>query len=160
MVHMPRKLMTLCLVYEHPRILLGMKKRGFGEGRWNGFGGKVHENESIENAARRELFEEAGIHAGELQQVGRLDFIFAGKPDVLEVNFFRVMTWTGEPQESEEMRPQWFAMDEIPFANMWPDDVHWMPLFFLGKKFLGTVTYDASGESITKNMIKTVDLLE
>ncbi|CAN0505072.1 unnamed protein product, partial [Ectocarpus sp. 12 AP-2014] len=32
-------------------ILLGMKKRGFGEGKWNGFGGKVESGESVEEAA-------------------------------------------------------------------------------------------------------------
>ena len=38
-----------------------MKKRGFGAGRWNGFGGKVAPAETIEDAARRELLEEAGV---------------------------------------------------------------------------------------------------
>ncbi|CAN0403706.1 unnamed protein product, partial [Ectocarpus sp. 8 AP-2014] len=44
-------------------ILLGMKKRGFGEGKWNGFGGKVESGESVEEAAKRELMEEAGLTA-------------------------------------------------------------------------------------------------
>lgn len=34
-------------------VLLGMKKRGFGAGKWNGFGGKVQPGETIEEAARR-----------------------------------------------------------------------------------------------------------
>jgi len=33
------------------------------------------------------------------------------------------------------MKPEWFFIDEIPFKEMWPDDVYWMPLFFSGKKF-------------------------
>jgi 8-oxo-dGTP pyrophosphatase MutT (NUDIX family) len=37
-------------------ILLGMKKRGFGAGKWNGFGGKLEENESNEAAAKRSTF--------------------------------------------------------------------------------------------------------
>ena len=49
--------MTLCLVVKENTILLGMKKRGFGVGRWNGFGGKLHEGESIEDAAKRETLE-------------------------------------------------------------------------------------------------------
>jgi hypothetical protein len=36
-----KKILTLTIIYQHPRVLLGMKKRGFGAGRWNGFGGKV-----------------------------------------------------------------------------------------------------------------------
>ena len=47
------KLYTLAFVLDAGRILLGMKKRGFGAGRWNGFGGKVDPGESIEAAAKR-----------------------------------------------------------------------------------------------------------
>ena len=36
-----RKLLTLVFLREGRRVLLGMKKRGFGVGKWNGFGGKV-----------------------------------------------------------------------------------------------------------------------
>lgn len=39
------KLLTLCIVRKDSKVLLGMKKRGFGEGCWNGFGGKVTEGE-------------------------------------------------------------------------------------------------------------------
>ena len=41
------------LVIEGDRILLGLKKRVFGEGWWNGFGGKINHNETIEEAAIR-----------------------------------------------------------------------------------------------------------
>ena len=32
---------TLCLLMRDNEILLAMKKRGFGVGKWNGVGGKV-----------------------------------------------------------------------------------------------------------------------
>ena len=47
------KLYTLALIRNNDNILLGMKKRGFGVGRWNGFGGKVHSGETILEAAKR-----------------------------------------------------------------------------------------------------------
>jgi 8-oxo-dGTP diphosphatase / 2-hydroxy-dATP diphosphatase len=34
-------------------VLLGMKKRGFGAGKYNGFGGKIEENESNLDGAIR-----------------------------------------------------------------------------------------------------------
>jgi 8-oxo-dGTP pyrophosphatase MutT (NUDIX family) len=40
------------------QILLAMKKRGFGVGKWNGPGGKVQEKETILQAAVREVKEE------------------------------------------------------------------------------------------------------
>ena len=47
------KLLTLVFVFNGGKILLGMKKRGFGAGRWNGFGGKVDSTETIEAGAKR-----------------------------------------------------------------------------------------------------------
>jgi len=49
----PNKLLTLLFVVEPDRVLLGQKKPGFGGGRWNGFGGKVDQGETIEEAAKR-----------------------------------------------------------------------------------------------------------
>jgi len=47
------KILTLAFVRRHGEILLGYKKRGFGAGKWNGFGGKVEAGETIEDAAKR-----------------------------------------------------------------------------------------------------------
>ena len=140
-----RKLLTLCLIHQHPRILLGMKKRGFGAGRWNGFGGKVAEGESIEDAAVRELREETGIEADptDLELSGILEFEFQSDPGkVLEVHIFKVHSHTGDLVETEEMRPQWFMIDEIPFKDMWSDDPYWMPLFIKGRRFRGRFLFD------------------
>ena len=113
-----------------------MKKRGFGAGRWNGFGGKVEAGETIEVAAKRETEEECGIVITEMEKVGIHEFEFENaRGDILEVHVFRVDTWTGEPRETEEMRPQWFTTDAIPYDEMWPDDIHWVPVFLTGKKF-------------------------
>ena len=56
----PKKLLTLVFLREGEKVLLGMKKRGFGEGKWNGFGGKVEAGETIIEAAAREVKEECG----------------------------------------------------------------------------------------------------
>lgn len=137
-----KKILTLCIIHQHPNVLLGMKKRGFGEGRWNGFGGKVQEGETIKKAAKREIQEEAGIMPHKIERVGILDFEFRGNPEVLEVHVFRGHDFDGEPKESDEMRPQWFHVDELPFDTMWPDDRYWFPLFLTGKKFRGKFLFE------------------
>lgn len=137
-----KKLLTLCIIHQHPRILLGLKKRGFGTGRWNGFGGKVQEGESVEDAARREIFEEVGIKPLDMKKVGILDFGFENDPKTLEVHVFRAENFEGEPVESEEMTPKWFHVDEIPFHQMWSDDIFWMPLLLKGKLFKGKFLFD------------------
>lgn len=142
LVRMEKKVLTLCIIYQHPRVLLGMKKIGFGRGRWNGFGGKVEQQESIEEAAKREVLEEAGIRVRNMKKTGVIEFAFKNEPDFLEVHVFCASEFTGEPTESDEMRPQWFPVGEIPYASMWPDDALWLPLLLAGKKFTARFLFE------------------
>lgn len=133
-----------------------MKKRGFGAGKWNGFGGKIQESESMEAAARREFEEESGVKALTIEERGQL--IFEGEvPDAtLEVHIFAVTSYEGEAFEGEEMRPRWFPFNQIPYDSMWLDDRYWLPLFIEGKKFIGTFFFDGP-EKLIKHQLKIVD---
>jgi 8-oxo-dGTP diphosphatase/2-hydroxy-dATP diphosphatase len=137
-----KKILTLSIIYQHPKVLLGMKKRGFGQGRWNGFGGKVKDGETIEEALKREMEEEVGITPKSFEKVGIIEFEFLGEPEMLEVHFFKVNEFIGEPKESEEMKPKWFNIKEIPFHQMWPDDQYWFPILLKGKKFKGRFVFE------------------
>jgi len=139
-----KKILTLCIIHRHPMVLLGMKKRGFGAGRWNGFGGKLQEGETITEAALREIKEEAGVIATGIEKRGIIDFEFKGNPAILQVHIFKGEKIEGELQESEEMKPQWFHVNEIPFTSMWSDDKYWFPLFLQDKKFKGKFLFDDS----------------
>ena len=121
----PNKLLTLLFVLEGDRVLLGLKKRGFGVGKWNGFGGKVQGNECIEDAAKRfdmrttvavrvwylwvlllclrETEEECGLLVSDLDEAGVIVFDMGpGYPDqLLEVHVFRTETYSGTVAESE-----------------------------------------------------------
>lgn len=154
-----RKVLTLCLAVESGRVLLGMKKRGFGEGRWNGFGGKVETGETIEEAAIREMQEECGVLIQKMEKVGIHEFEFFDKRgEILEVHVFRVDEWRGEPVETEEMRPQWFAFSDIPYEEMWADDIYWLPLFLEGKKFRTRILFDPE-DNVLEKMIEETDSL-
>ncbi len=150
-----KKVLTLCLLHTDTHVLLGKKKRGFGAGRWNGFGGKVEGGETIEEGMRREMREEAGIEISNIEKAGLMDFEFKGNPEILEVHIFRAREYVGEPTESEEMEPRWFLRGEIPFAEMWPDDPHWMPYFFAGRKFRGKILF-GEGDSILEMNIEEI----
>lgn len=151
-----KKVTTLCVVFNGTHILLGMKKRGFGKGKWNGFGGKLYENESIDEAAYREIQEEVGIIPESLRKQAIFTFLGEAEDDI-EVHVFRVREFTGEPTESEEMKPRWFPHEEIPFHDMWPDDKHWLPLFLAGKKLKGTFLFKQ--DKIVNFLINEVEKL-
>ncbi|NXB41244.1 8ODP triphosphatase, partial [Eulacestoma nigropectus] len=150
------RLFTLVLVVQPSRVLLGMKKRGFGAGLWNGFGGKVQPGESIEEAARRELLEESGLTVDTLQKMGQITFEFVGNSELMDVHIFRADDFHGEPTESEEMRPQWFQLDEVPFHHMWPDDSYWFPLVLQRKLFRGYFKFQGQ-DTILEHSLKEVE---
>jgi 8-oxo-dGTP pyrophosphatase MutT (NUDIX family) len=142
---------------DEKKICLGMKKRGFGKNKWNGFGGKVKEKEDIENAAIREVFEETsnGEHSGvvidrnQLNKVASLDFTFPHNHDWdQKVHVFLVQKWEGTPIESEEMRPKWFDIDSIPYNEMWSDDIYWLPEVLDGKKIKKKFVFDKENNLI------------
>ncbi len=144
-----KKILTLAFLLKDNEICLAMKKRGFGEGNWNGYGGKVEEGESIENATIREIAEESSVAVSELdlEKIAIVDFIFEdGKH--LEVHTFFTRVWNGEPIETEEMRPEWYTFDTIPYESMWADDIHWLPRCIKGEKLRGTVYFNADGRTI------------
>lgn len=80
-------------------------------------------------AAVRELREETAVEIApdNLEARGILHFYFAGKPEWnRDVHIFVSHGYAGGVEETEEMRPEWFDIDAIPFDNMWEDDPYWL----------------------------------
>ena len=142
------------------QILLGMKKRGFGKGRWNGANGKVENGETFEQAAIRECHEEFGIKPLNPTLVADLKFYayFQGERLDLDVRAYTCTKWEGDLVETDEMKPKWFNISDIPYDKMWQDDKYWLPLILEGKKLKATFTFDENDAMLTKN-IKKVEKL-
>lgn len=147
------------MIIKDDQILLGMKKRGFGVGKWNGFGGKVQTGESIEAAARREVNEEIGINIIDMEKVGLLEFESESDQEILEVHIFKVSSFSGEPQESEEMKPEWFQVTNPPFSAMWLDDPYWFPYLVAQKRFKGKFLFK-DYDTLLKYSIEEVEGVE
>jgi mutator protein MutT len=149
---------TLLLLRKDDQILLAMKKRGFGAGRWNGVGGKLDEGETVEQALVRECQEEIGVTPTSYTAVAELDFIQDAEVDPWHMYVYAYIAddWEGEPTESEEMAPKWYTVGDIPYDEMWQDDVHWMPLVLAGKKVEGTFTFDVN-DNLTAHDITTIE---
>jgi len=155
---MKTKTLSLLFLKDGDRILLAMKKRGFGEGRWNGVGGKVEPGESVEQAMIRETQEEIGVTPLEYEKVAdiRFDEYFKGEPTLMHVHVFVATTWNGEPTESDEMAPQWFATDDLPYKDMWSDDEYWLPEVLEGKKISADFKLDESDVIISHTINEVV----
>jgi 8-oxo-dGTP diphosphatase len=125
-------------------VLLGFKKSGFGAGRWVGLGGHIEDGEEPAEAAAREVAEESGLNVptSALMHVAHLNFIFPSKPSWDQTaDVFVTADFTGEPAESDEVIPRWFASDALPFDDMWDDARYWMPLVLAGHHVTADITF-------------------
>lgn len=150
---------TLVFLLAPDRICLAMKKRGFGAGKLNGYGGKLEPGESVAQAAIRELREESEVEAREedLESVSRFDFSFEGSPELeLTVHGFILRAWEGEPAETEEMAPEWFTHDAIPFDRMWVDDRYWLSRILAGERLQGFFRLSNDGTEVLESELRAL----
>jgi len=140
-------------------ILLGKKKRGFGQGKYVGMGGKIEAGETLKQATVREIKEEINVLVDEdhLIFVGRLLFVFPYKPSWdHDVHVYVTEKWRGDPHESDEILPAWFAMDDLPFASMWDDARYWLPLILAGEVIEAHFTFQHNNELVAAARIETI----
>ncbi|BFZ61691.1 Nudix (Nucleoside diphosphate linked moiety X)-type motif 1 [Saitoella coloradoensis] len=158
------KELTLCIIYdrENRQVLLGMKQRGLGQGKWNGFGGKLEAGETVEQAAVREVQEECGltVKEEELVKVAHLTFAFTSSPTVLHTHVFLLPSYSptlhGIPVPSAEMVPRWFREDKIPYEEMWTDDRYWWPRVFGGEKLRGRFLFEDDQVGVRESEIRVI----
>lgn len=141
---------TLCYPLDgRGNVLLAMKKRGFAAGKLNGPGGKLETGETPEQACRREVREEVGIELVGLEARGSIEFRFDGKSDWdQDCHIFVARGISGEPQETEEMKPEWFPVSDLPFDRMWEDDPHWLPGVLAGGTVKMRFYFDGEGKML------------
>lgn len=140
-----RKQATLGLLVRNNQVLLGLKIRkgaDIGEGTLNGPGGKVNEGESFEENLIQEVREEVGIDLPLAAVLGTKRAVVTfhnGTSSVWEVHVYLISDFSGEPQDSEEMkRPDagwWYPINDLPFGSMLPADREWIPKVLAGERF-------------------------
>ena len=135
------QLATLMFCIDQDKVLLIHKKRGLGAGKINGPGGKLEQGESLVACAYRETFEETGITALNASDHGILCFRFLDGLR-LRVHIFVTHHFSGEIVETDEASPFWHSISEIPYQDMWADDVHWLPHVLAGGRAYGYFDFD------------------
>jgi 8-oxo-dGTP pyrophosphatase MutT (NUDIX family) len=152
---MEMKQSTIVFPRRGRRILLGRKKwrhdgHNFGVGKWNGFGGRRKRHDrTIAATAARELEEESGLIVlpEDLEVVARIKF-FEGESPLFDCMVYFARTWHRTERETDEMFPQWFDVDEIPYDKMWADDRLWIPIILEGWKIDAVIRFKPGMEEV------------
>ena len=155
---------TLGFLVKDEFVWLSMKKRKIGAGCFNGYGGGTEKGDkNLVEALKREVKEECGVQISEkgLAKMAIIDFhntTSKGETFVAKVHVFLIKNWSGEPQETSEMKaPTKFAMNNLPFEKMMPADKEWLPLVLEGKKIIAEYYYGPfQKELIKEGKIKVV----
>jgi 8-oxo-dGTP diphosphatase len=137
----PKERAVLCFIQQGSRLLLIHKKTGLGAGKINAPGGRIEPGETAAQAAVREVQEEVGVTPHQVHEQGQLFFIFTDGYSLHGTVFFAT-GHTGTPIETAEAKPFWCEIAEIPYHQMWADDLHWLPLALAGTYFKGHFIFD------------------
>lgn len=126
-------------------------------GTYNGYGGKKDKDDiTIEDAATREVDEEAGIKSKkeDLKYCGKIFFFWPNNKDKIvadmEVLFYVLEKYEGNPKEGNEMgEPQFFEVKNIPYNEMMNGDKLFLPKMLNGEivegnLFLGENRFEES----------------
>jgi 8-oxo-dGTP diphosphatase len=132
---------TLLFVLQGEKVLMIEKKRGLGAGYYNAPGGRLEKGETWMECAVRETQEELCITPLDPVHAGTLKFQFVDGHSI-HGEVFTATKFEGTPTETDEAVPIWFHRDELPWHNMWADDIIWYPKLFAGESFTGRFIFD------------------
>jgi 8-oxo-dGTP diphosphatase len=138
----------LCLIRrptaDGPEVLLGLKKTGFGSGRWVGLGGHIEDGEKPAAAAVREVQEESSLVVAPdaLEHMASIEFRFPSRPSWDQTaEVYLTAGYQGEATESDEIAPRWYRQDALPFDGMWDDARYWLPRVLAGEHVDVRITF-------------------
>ena len=111
------------IVIKDNKVLLGNRKNAHGAGTWAFPGGHLEYKESIEECAKREVFEETGIHIKNIRYGTFTNDIFL-KDQKHYVTLFVISEYDEgdlelkEPEKCEKW--DWFLWNELPEPKFLP----------------------------------------
>lgn len=111
--HSPLPAVSVALV-DGDRVLLVRRGRAPAKGLFAFPGGRVEDGETLEQAARRELFEETGLAAGVLELVETLDIDAEPPGSPYRLHVFAARFVGGEPVAGDDAETAgWFTLGEM-----------------------------------------------
>jgi 8-oxo-dGTP diphosphatase len=149
--------MVVGYIIKNDQVLLGLRKKvswGLGENLVSGIGGKIgdipgRESETNEEALVREFEEEIGVIPIKFEEMGVVKFVFPQKPKWNSLVYvYRITEWSGEPVETEVIKPEWYDQDKLPLELMWDDNRLWVPQVINGEKINLEVIYSEDNKTV------------
>jgi 8-oxo-dGTP diphosphatase len=71
----------------------------------------------------------------------------------MDVVVFASADWSGVPAESDEIRPLWFPVADLPYDRMWEDARQWLPRVLAGERLAATFSYAPDCETVAEAAI-------
>lgn len=118
------------------------KQRGAQRGKWNGLGGKFEPGETPEACARREVYEEAGLLAHDLQLRGFITFPLFDTQHDWYVFVFTCTEFEGELRPSDEGDLHWVPDDALPDLDLHEGDRVFLPWLDQERIFSARLMYE------------------
>ncbi len=97
------------------------KEKDVNKDKWIGIGGKFLEGESPEECARREILEETGLKAKNLEYRGMVDFSCSGWPDE-RMHLFWTNSFEGDLKDCDEGALEWVPKAKMDALPQWEGD--------------------------------------
>lgn len=120
----------VCFLVKEGEVLLARIHYPDGIEYWNGVGGVIEEHELPAKAALREIREEIGVTTSMENLVLRHEFVSSG----YYLYVYVVSSWQREPERREPSLKEleWFLFDEVPYKQMFPGNIEWLPKILKG----------------------------
>ena len=119
------KLTTLCYLKKENQILMMhriKKHQDVNQGKWIGVGGKFENNESPDECAKREIFEETGLTVHECTPRGVVTFCY-NEDDAEYMHLFTSESFSGKMNEDcSEGVLKWVDQNDVEKLNIWEGD--------------------------------------
>lgn len=152
---MAPRLVALCFLFRRTpggrEVLLGLKRSGFGTGRIVALGGGIEPGETAADAAVREVAEESGVIVvlEDLTELGPVRWRFPSDQRLdMDAVVFAAEQFTGTPTATDEVEPDWYPVDEVPWDGMWDDARHWLRYVLEGSPLDVTITLNPDNETV------------
>lgn len=107
-------------------LLRNKKKNDYNQGKWIGVGGKIEQNETIDEAAIREVKEETGLDVHSLSLAGEAVFINDDYEEIMYV--YEITDFSGTLIDCNEGVLKWIPIKDIYLYPMWEGDKAFLPL--------------------------------